>query len=230
MGKEENVTSFLRCFTSAHKWAEEAGFQYTDNLLVDLVLGHIEKSDNQDYKIHALNYKAQCEQKKTIPFADIEQKFQNLDMNMDNCESHHTHHHAKMTSHTSYDTPSNKINKGPTHKKHSRGSHGKKYNKTDKGIKKSKGNRKCYVCGESDNIAPNCPREEMKAKWIAKRCAKAVRARAAPAQAREEPEEQTEYISAARIVFSDEPNEIILHNVPYGMTVSPRNVRQQIGE
>ena len=47
MGKEESVTSFLRCFTSAHKWAEEAGFQYNDNLLVDLVLGQIEKSDNQ---------------------------------------------------------------------------------------------------------------------------------------------------------------------------------------
>ena len=120
MGKEESVTSFLRCFTSAHKWAEEAGFQYNDNLLVDLVLGQIEKSDNQYYKIHALNYKAQHEQKKTIPFADIEQKFQNLDMNMDNRESRHTRHHAKTTSHTSYDTPSNKINKGPTHKKHSR--------------------------------------------------------------------------------------------------------------
>ena len=45
-----------------------------------------------------------------------------------------------------------------------------------------------------------------------------------------EHEEQTEYVSAARIVFSDEPNELILHNVPYGMTASPRNVRQKIGE
>ena len=130
---------------------------------MDLVLGQIEKSDNQEYKIHALNYKDQHERKKNILFADIEQKFQNLHMNMDNHESHHTHHHTKMTSHTSYDTPSNKINKGPTHKKHSRGSHGKKFNKTDKDIKKSKGNRKCYVCGEADHIDPNCPHEDKKA-------------------------------------------------------------------
>ena len=161
---------------------------------MDLVLGQIEKSDNQDYKIHALNCKSQCERKKTIPFADIEQKFQNSDMNMDNHESRHTRHHAKMTSHTSYDTPSNKINKGPTHKKHSKCPHDKKSNKTDKDIRKSKGNRKCYVCGEADNIAPNCPHEEMKAKWIAKHREKAVRSRASPDQAREEPEEQTEYV------------------------------------
>ena len=68
---------------------------------MDLVLGQIEKSDNQDYNIHALNYKAQREQKKSIPFADFEQKFQNLDMHMDNHEIRQPHHHAKMTSHTS---------------------------------------------------------------------------------------------------------------------------------
>ena len=158
---------------------------------MDLVLGQIEKSDNQDYKIHALNYKAQHEQKVSIPFADIEQKFQNLDMHMDNREICQPHHHAKMTSHTSYDTPSNKINKGPSHRKHSKGSCGKKSIKPDKDIKKSKGNRKCYVCGEPDHIAPNCPHEDLKAIWIAKCREKAIRARAAPAQAREEPEQQT---------------------------------------
>ena len=56
MGKEESVTSFLRHFTSAHKQAEEAGFKYNENLLVHFVLGKIEKCDNQDYKIHSLNY------------------------------------------------------------------------------------------------------------------------------------------------------------------------------
>ena len=84
MGRDESVTSFLRCFTAAHKWAEEAGFEYKNDFLVDLALGQIEKSDNQEYKIHALNYKTQREQKNSIPFATIEQKFQNLDLDLDN--------------------------------------------------------------------------------------------------------------------------------------------------
>ena len=151
-------------------------------------------------------------------------------MNMDNRESHHTRHHAKMTSQTSYDTPSNKINKGPTHKKHSKCPHDKKSNKTDNDIRKSKGNRKCYVCGEADHIAANCPHEELKSKWIARHREKSVRARAAPAQAREEPEEQTEYVSAARIIFPEQPDQLILTNHPNGMMISPRNVRQIIGE
>ena len=48
MVREESVISFLRHFTSAHKWAEQEGYQYNDNLLVDLVLGKVEKSDNKD--------------------------------------------------------------------------------------------------------------------------------------------------------------------------------------
>ena len=217
-------------FTSAHKWVEKAGFQYNDNLLVDLVLGQIEKSDNQDYKIHALNHKSQREQKKSIPFADIEQKFQNLDMHMDNHKTHQPHHHAKMTSHTSYDTPSNKINKCPSLRKHSKLPHGKKSSKQDKDIKKSKGNRKCYVCGEPDHTSPNCPHEDLKAKWIAKRREKSVRSRAAPAQAREEPEEQIEYVSAARIVLPDQPDQLILTNRLNGLIMSPHHVRELIGE
>ena len=75
MGREESVISFLICFTYSQKWAEKAGFQYTNIFLVDLVLGQIKKSDNQDYKIHALNYKTQHEKNISISFADIEQKF-----------------------------------------------------------------------------------------------------------------------------------------------------------
>ena len=149
---------------------------------------------------------------------------------MDNRETHHPHHHAKMTSHTSYDTLSNKINKGPSHRKHSKLPHGKKSSKQDKDIKKSKGNRKCYVFGEPDCIAPNCPHEDLKAKWIAKSHEKSVRARAAPAQAREESEEQTEYVSAAHIVFPDQPDQLILTNHPNGLIMSPHHVRELIGE
>ena len=69
----------------------------------------------------------------------------------------------------------------------------------------------------------------MKANWIAKRREKAVRARAAPAQAREESEEQTEYVSAACIIFPDQPDQLILTNPPNGLIMSPHHVRELIG-
>ena len=70
----------------------------------------------------------------------------------------------------------------------------------------------------------------MKAKWIAKHCEKAVRERAAAAQAREEPEEQTEYVSAACIVFPDQPDQLFLTNHHNDMEISPQHVRDLIGE
>ena len=216
MSRDESVTAFLRRFTSAHKWAEEAGFEYKNDFLVDLALGQIEKSDNQEYKIHALNYKNQREQKNSIPFASLEQKFQNLDLDLDNHGKRPTRHQANMSTHTSYDTPSNKINRGPSHKRDSKKFNNKKTNKPGTDSKKHKGTRKCYVCGDPNHIAPHCPHEEKKAAWIAKRREKATRARAAPAQAREEPEDHTEYVSAARIVFPEQNDPITLNNNPYG--------------
>ena len=59
---------------------------------------------------------------------------------------------------------------------------------------------------------------------------KAVRSRVAPDQAREESEEQTEYVSAACIVFPDQPDQLILTNHPNGLIMSPHHVRELIGE
>ena len=49
-------------------------------------------------------------------------------------------------------------------------------------------------------------------------------------QARKEPEEKTEYVSAACIIFPDQPDPLFLTNHQNDMDISPQHVRDLIGE
>ena len=107
----EMATNYFRHFNTEKKHAEEAGLHYNNNMLVDLVLGALQKHPNPEYKIHALSYKAQRDQKVSVPFTTIENKFQSLDLSFDE-KKRPACHQANVSSHTSVDTPSNKINRG----------------------------------------------------------------------------------------------------------------------
>ena len=71
----ETATSYFCHFTTSKKHAEEAGLHYNNNMLVDLVIGALLQHPNNEYKINALSYKAQREQKIPIVFEDTENKF-----------------------------------------------------------------------------------------------------------------------------------------------------------
>ena len=215
----ESATSYLRRFTVAQKHAEEAGLQYTNNTLVDLFLGALLHSSNPEYKIHALSYKAQRDQKISIPFSTLEEKFQNLDLSFDQTSKRPSQprHQAKVSTHISVDTPSNKINRSPSHKKRAEKSN-KSQSSTSQYSKKREGTRKCYACGDPNHIAPECPNTELKNAWIEKRREKANKLRAAPAAVREASGETTIY-NANVNVFSHNP--VTMSPTISGLSESP---------
>ena len=191
MSSRQSATSFLREFNISKRNAEEAGFKYSNGQLVDMLLAAITKSENPKYTVQAALYTAERARKTSLSFQYIEQTFLSLDFNLEKgpqkIKLRISKHQAKLSSHTSVDTPSNKIGKFK----------GKKF----KGKSKPRrGPTACFACGETSHIVPNCPHKEKKEAWFAKR-AERLNKKASPAKLNTE--EKIEQCCMARIIFCD---------------------------
>ena len=100
-------------------------------------------------------------------------------------------HRANMSSHTSVDTPSNKINRGPRN--------GKRDNKNRQRFRTPT----CFACGNPNHRIKDCPDKEKKDEWIAKR-QENKNEKASPATCKHSASSsnKTEYASVARVVVS----------------------------
>ena len=78
-----------------------------------------------------------------------------MDLSLDKTPS--SCYHANMSSHTSVDTPSNKVNRGPRN--------GKRDNKKIKRF----GTPTCFACVNPNHRIKACPYKAKKDTWIAKR-------------------------------------------------------------
>ena len=100
-------------------------------------------------------------------------------------------HHANMSSHTSVDTPSNKINRGPRN--------GNKDNKNRQRFRTPT----CFACGNPNHKMNDCPDKAKKDAWIAKRQEK-KNEKASPATSKNSASSasKTEHACVARVVIS----------------------------
>ena len=84
-----------------------------------------------------------------------------------------------MSSHTSVDTPSNKINRGQNFKKGSNNNRSRQRFRTPS----------CFACGDPNHRIKDCTNKAKKDEWIAKRQEKQKNERALQAKANRESQE-----------------------------------------
>ena len=106
---------FLRKFSTSKQHAEDTGFHFSNSKRVYMCLNAINKSNVPKYKTQVQIFQNQRSEGKKLDYATVEQVFNNMDFSLDRTTS--SHHRANMSTHTSVDTPSNKINRGCPFKK-----------------------------------------------------------------------------------------------------------------
>ena len=185
MEPNKPVSFFLRKFSISKQHAEDAGFYYSNSELVDMILNAIYKSNVPKYKTQAQIFQNQRAEGKKLHFATVEQVFNNMDLTLDRTTS--SRHHANISSHTSVDTPSNKINRGPRN--------GKPNNRFRSRFRTPT----CFACGNPDHRVNECTDKAKKDAWIAKRQEKAKNQKASPAKTKSASPKTTEYVSMARV-------------------------------
>ena len=108
-----------------------------------MCLNAIYNSNAPKYKTQAQIFQNQRAEGKKLDYASLEQVFKNMDFSFDKTPA--SHHRANMSSHTSVDTPSNKINRGPRN------------DKRDNRNTQTFRNPMCFACGNTNHEIKDCP-------------------------------------------------------------------------
>ena len=157
MDPRKPVSMFLCKFSTSKQLAEDAGFHFSNSKLVDMCLNAINKSNVPKYKTQAQIFQNQRAEGKKLDYAMVEQAFNNMDFSLDRTTS--PHYRANMSTHTSVDTPSNKINRGHNFKK----------DKNDNRNRQRFRTPTCFACGDPNRRTKDCTYQVKKEACIAKR-------------------------------------------------------------
>ena len=161
-----------------------------------MLLAAISKSGNPKYTIQAAIFISEHTKKTSMSFQHVEQTFLSLDFDLDKepqkQRARIPKHQAKMSSHTSVDTPSNKIGRGK----------GKPKKFSSKKARSHRGPAACFACGSTAHMVTNCTDTAKKEAWLAKR-AERLNKKASPSTLQNGSQKQTEQCCMARIIYCD---------------------------
>ena len=157
MDPRKSVPMFLNKISISKQHAEDAGFPFSISKLEDMCLNAINKSNVPKYKTQAQILHNQRSEGKKLDYSTVKQVFNNMDFSLDRTTS--SHHRVNMYTHTSVDTPSNKINRGHPFKK------GKNDNRNRQRFRTPT----CFACGDPNHRIKDCNDQAKKDAYIAKR-------------------------------------------------------------
>ena len=167
---QENQSPFSFTFSISKQHAEDEGVHFSNSKLVDMCLNAINKSNVPKYKTQARIFQNQRAEGKKLDYATVEQIFNNMDFNLDRTTP--SHHRANMSTHTSVDIPSNKINRRHNFKKGNNDSRNRQIFRTPTG----------FACGDPNHRIKDCTDQAKKDAYIARRKEKLKNKKASPAR------------------------------------------------